>query len=131
MMADPQEIKDEIRTPPNRKSAAREAQSVSAEGTFGDLKERGVAPQSRNLDFLLDVPLQVTVELGRTKLIINDLLKLNQGSVIELSQLLDEPMDVLINGKLVARGEVVVANERFAIRITDIVSPAERIESLK
>lgn len=85
----------------------------------------------RNIGFLLEVPLQVSVELGRTRMPISELLKLNKGSVIELSQMVDAPMSVLINGKLVARGEVVVSNEKFGIRIIDIVSPDERIESLK
>lgn len=85
----------------------------------------------QNLDFILDIPLNVSVELGRTKVIIKDLLQLGQGSVLELDKLAGEPLEVLVNGKLVARGEVVVVNEKFGIRLTDIVSPLERIESLK
>lgn len=85
----------------------------------------------QNLDFILDIPLKVSVELGRTKVVIKDLLQLGQGSVLELDKLAGEPLEVLVNGKLVARGEVVSVNEKFGIRLTDIISPLERIESLK
>lgn len=84
----------------------------------------------KNLDLILDIPLVVTVELGRTKMLINDLLQLGQGSVIELTKLVGEPLEILVNDKLVARGEVVVVNEKFGVRLTDIVSPMERIENL-
>ena len=85
----------------------------------------------QNLDFILDIPLKVSVELGRTNVVIKDLLQLGQGSVLELDKLAGEPLEVLVNGKLVARGEVVVVNEKFGIRLTDIISPIERIETLK
>ena len=85
----------------------------------------------QSLDFLLDIPLKITVELGRAKILIKDLLQLSQGSVIELDKLAGESLEVLVNGKLVARGEVVVVNEKFGIRLTDIASPTERIETLK
>jgi flagellar motor switch protein FliN/FliY len=85
----------------------------------------------QNLDFILDIPLNVSVELGRSKVVIKDLLQLGQGSVLELDKLAGEPLEVLVNGKLVARGEVVVVNEKFGIRLTDIISPIERIETLK
>lgn len=85
----------------------------------------------QNLDFILDIPLKVTVELGRTEVIIKDLLQLGQGSVLELDKLAGEPLEILVNGKLVAKGEVVVVNEKFGIRLTDIISPIERIETLK
>jgi flagellar motor switch protein FliN len=84
----------------------------------------------RNLDFLLDVFLQVSVEVGRTRMTIQDLLQLGQGSVIELTKLAGEPLDVYINDRLVARGEAVIVNEKFGVRITDIVSQQERIEGL-
>lgn len=84
----------------------------------------------RPLDFILDIPLEISVELGRTRMIINDLLQLGQGSVIELSKLAGEPLEIMVNGKLVARGEVVVVNEKFGVRVTDIVSPMERVKSL-
>lgn len=83
-----------------------------------------------NLDLILDIPLTVTVELGRSRMLINDLLQLGQGSVIELTKLVGEPLEVLVNQKLVARGEVVVVNEKFGVRLTDIVSPMERVQSL-
>ena len=86
--------------------------------------------KNANLDLILDIPLTVTVELGRSKMLINDLLQLGQGSVIELTKLAGEPLEVLVNQKLVARGEVVVVNEKFGVRLTDIVSPMERVQSL-
>ena len=84
----------------------------------------------KNLDFLLDVTLQVSVEVGKTRMTIQDLLQLGQGSVIELSKLAGEPLDVYINERLVARGEAVIVNEKFGIRITDIISHQERLETL-
>lgn len=87
--------------------------------------------QDKNLSLILDIPLKVSVELGRTKMVVSDLLNLGQGSVIELSKLAGEPMEVLVNDKLVARGEAVVVNEKFGIRLTDIISPRERVEQLK
>ncbi|MBU0516417.1 MAG: flagellar motor switch protein FliN [Proteobacteria bacterium] len=90
--------------------------------------EAAVAGQ--NLDFILDIPLEISVELGRTSMLINDLLQLGQGSVVELNKLAGEPLEVLVNQKLVARGEVVVVNEKFGIRLTDIVSPIDRVKSL-
>jgi flagellar motor switch protein FliN/FliY len=84
----------------------------------------------REMDFILDIPLEVSVELGRTKMLINDLLQLGQGSVIELSKLAGEPLEILVNRKLVARGEVVVVNEKFGVRLTDVISPMERIRQL-
>ena len=85
----------------------------------------------RSLDFILDIPLEISVELGRTSMLINELLQLGPGSVIELDKIAGEPMEILVNEKLVARGEVVVVKDKFAIRLTDIVSPIERIKSLK
>ncbi len=85
----------------------------------------------RNLSLILDIPLRVAVELGRTKMVVNELLNLGQGSVIELNKLAGEPMEVLVNDKLVARGEAVVVNEKFGVRLTDIISPSERVEQLK
>jgi len=86
---------------------------------------------SRRLDMLLDVPLDVNVELGRTRMTIQDLLQLGPGSVIELDKVAGEALDILVNGRLVARGEAVVVNDKFGIRITDIVSPQERIQRLR
>lgn len=84
-----------------------------------------------NLDVILDIPVTLSMEIGRTELPINSLLQLNQGSVVELDRLAGEPMDVLINGTLIAHGEVVVVNEKFGIRLTDVISPAERVKKLK
>jgi flagellar motor switch protein FliN/FliY len=84
----------------------------------------------RSIDFLLDVPVEISVELGRTRMVINELLQLGQGSVIELDKLAGEPLEVLVNQKLIAKGEAVVVNEKFGVRITDIMSPMERIEQL-
>lgn len=91
----------------------------------------GGGVKDRNLNLILDIPLKVTVELGRTKMPVSELLNLTQGSVIELAKLAGEPMEVLVNDKLIARGEAVVVNEKFGVRLTDIISPSERIEQLK
>lgn len=85
----------------------------------------------RTLEFILDVALQVTVEVGRSRMTINDLLQLGQGSVVELEKLAGEPLDIFINGKPVARGEAVIVNEKFGVRLTDIISPEDRIEGLQ
>ena len=97
-----------------------------------DEADKSAAPSGeiKSLDLILDIPLTVSVELGRSKMLINDLLQLGQGSVIELTKLVGEPLEVLVNQKLVARGEVVVVNEKFGVRLTDIVSPMERVQSL-
>lgn len=84
----------------------------------------------KNLGFILDIPMQVSVQLGVTRMLIRDLLQLGQGSVIELDKLAGEPLEVLVNNRLVARGEVVVVNEKFGIRLTDVVSPMERVQKL-
>ncbi|ROH86124.1 flagellar motor switch protein FliN [Pseudomethylobacillus aquaticus] len=83
-----------------------------------------------DIDFILDIPVQLTVELGRSKIAIKNLLQLAQGSVIELDGMAGEPMDVLVNGCLIAQGEVVVVNDKFGIRLTDVITPAERIRKL-
>lgn len=88
-------------------------------------------PAQKNLKMILDIPLRVTVELGRTKMPVSELLNLGQGSVVELSKLAGEPMEVLVNDKLIARGEAVVVNEKFGVRLTDIISTKERVEQLK
>lgn len=87
--------------------------------------------KTRNLGLILDIPLRVTVELGRTKMVVRDLLNLGQGSVIELNKLAGEAMEIHVNDKLVAKGEAVVVNEKFGVRLTDIISPKERVEQLK
>ena len=101
--------------------------------TFADLEQKsdGKAPVPKgNINLLLDVPLKVTVSLGNTKMLIRDLLHLGAGSIIELSKIAGDPMDIYIGEKLIARGEVVVVNDLFGVRIIDIISPEERIETL-
>ena len=98
---------------------------------FSALSEKTRPDQSANLGFILDIPLEVSVELGRTQMLVNDLLKLGQGSVIELSKLAGETLEILANQRLVARGEVVVINEKYGIRVTEIISPMERVEQLR
>ncbi|NWH04100.1 flagellar motor switch protein FliN [Desulfobacter latus] len=85
---------------------------------------------ARELDFILDIPLELSVELGKTKMLVNDLLQLSQGSIIELNKLAGEPLEVYINRKLIARGEVVVVNEKFGVRLTDVITPIDRVKSL-
>jgi len=91
---------------------------------------KGGGEGAHDIDMILDIPVQLTVELGRTKIAIRNLLQLAQGSVVELDGLAGEPMDVLVNGCLIAQGEVVVVNEKFGIRLTDIVTPSERMRRL-
>ncbi|MBI5741929.1 MAG: flagellar motor switch protein FliN [Nitrospirae bacterium] len=100
---------------------------------FENLKDenRQTTTTSRDIDFLLDIPVEITVQLGRTRMLIKELLQLGQGSVIELEKLAGEPMEILANNRLIARGEVVVVNEKFGVRLTDIISPSERLTQLK
>jgi flagellar motor switch protein FliN/FliY len=104
--------------------SSKKAESLAAKNNVAE------AP-SVNMEFVLDIPLEVTVELGRTKLLINDLLKLGQGSVIELAKLAGESLEILANQKPIARGEVVVVNEKYGVRLTEVISPSERIERLR
>jgi flagellar motor switch protein FliN/FliY len=110
----------------------QEQQSFTAERERKEGMGEEVSPpkENGNLDFILDIPLEVSVELGRTKILISELLQLGQGSVVELSKLAGEPLEILVNQKLVARGEVVVVNEKFGVRLTDIISPVERVKQL-
>ncbi|MFN7085458.1 MAG: flagellar motor switch protein FliN [Burkholderiales bacterium] len=111
-------------------AVANEAPANTA-AVFDQLASGSSANDTRNdIDMILDIPVQLTVELGRTKLAIKNLLQLAQGSVVELDGLAGEPMDVLVNGCLIAQGEVVVVNDKFGIRLTDIITPSERIRKL-
>jgi len=111
---------------------AMNEQADSEAAGFENLEDDAIASDDEiNLDVVLDVPVDISMEIGRTKLSIRNLLKLNQGSVIELDRLAGEPMDVLVNGTLIAHGEVVVVNDKFGIRLTDVISPVERIKKLK
>lgn len=98
--------------------------------SFGAVKNENNG-QIANMDMILDIPLTVSVEIGRTRMMVKDLLQLGQGAVVELEKLAGEPMEILVNGRLIARGEAVVVNEKFGVKLTDIVSPAERISRLK
>ena len=123
---------EEKSTKDEKKQQTMAAQSKDVQ--FNDLTEDAKAQKGgghkRDLDFILDIPLNVTAQLGGTQLLINELLQLGQGSVIELNKLAGEPLEILVNGKLVARGEAVVINEKFGVRLTDIISPIERITKL-
>jgi flagellar motor switch protein FliN/FliY len=102
----------------------------TATASFDELTDESVSAGSVNMDAILDVPVTISMEIGRTKINIRNLLQLNQGSVVELDRLAGEPMDVLVNGTLIAQGEVVVVNEKFGLRLTDIISPSERVKRL-
>jgi flagellar motor switch protein FliN/FliY len=125
----------EARAPADEAEAARagtpadEAEPVA----FNDLTSELAATQAGdvNLDVILDVPVTLSMEVGRTRISIRNLLQLNQGSVVELDRAAGEALDVFVNGTLVAHGEVVVINEKFGIRLTDVISPAERVKKLK
>ena len=121
-------VKDEGADEGAGETAVEEKEEVVDEEGSETAGEESGEPAS--LDLILDIPLAVTVELGRSKMLINDLLQLGQGSVIELTKLVGDPLEVLVNDKLVARGEVVVVNEKFGVRLTDIVTPMERVKSL-
>ncbi|MGZ5279062.1 MAG: flagellar motor switch protein FliN [Pseudobdellovibrionaceae bacterium] len=116
---------------------AAEAEAADPSAAGGGAGDSPAAPteadlqKDRNLALILDIPLRVTVELGRTKMPVNELLNLGQGSVLELNKLAGEPMEVFVNDKLIARGEAVVVNEKFGVRLTDIISTKERVEQLK
>lgn len=112
-------------------TAAMDAEKPAEAAAAADLGSGVSSAKDRNLALILDIPLRVTVELGRTKMPVSELLNLTQGSVIELSKLAGEPMEVYVNDKLIARGEAVVVNEKFGVRLTDIISTTERIEQLK
>lgn len=100
--------------------------------SFEELQsEAKKSPENPELDVILDIPVHISMEVGRTSITIRNLLQLNQGSVIELDRVAGEPLDVLVNGTLIAHGEVVVVNEKFGIRMTDVISPAERIKKLR
>lgn len=118
-----EEQDDVVATPGNMATDAAQFQELTAESGKGNGSEV-------QLDAILDVPVTISMEIGRTQISIRNLLQLNQGSVVELDRLAGEPMDVLVNGTLIAKGEVVVVNEKFGIRLTDIISPADRVRRL-
>lgn len=122
--------------------AAAMAEQAQTESGGGDADEKVEMEQFQtgspldegenpvNFDVIMDVPVNISMEIGRTSINIRNLLQLNQGSIVELDRLAGEPLDVLVNGTLIARGEVVVINEKFGIRLTDVISPAERLRKL-
>lgn len=114
----------------NEKKEQENSQEDVQEFEQPDLSGGSASSDKKSIDFLLDVPLTMSVELGRAKMLVNDLLQLGQGSVVELTKIVGEPLEVMVNDKLVARGEVVTLNDKFAIRVTDIISPTDRIDQL-
>jgi flagellar motor switch protein FliN/FliY len=128
-------------TPENNDAAADWAAAMDEQGVkeetaaqpaqLEELKDEGVSNLTPNLDVILDIPVTLAMEVGNTEIPIRTLLQLNQGSVIELDRLAGEPLDVLVNGTLIAHGEVVVVNEKFGIRLTDVISPSERIKKIR
>ena len=108
-----------------------EKAAVHSPSRFDTDQDDAPANGEMNLDMILDVPVSLSLEVGRTRIPIRNLLQLNQGSVVELERDASDPFDVYVNGTLIAHGEVVVVNDRFGIRLTDVVSPAERIKRLK
>lgn len=108
-----------------------EPATSSAAQNSSDKKNITDEGRLNNLDFILDIPLEISVELGRTRMLINDLLKLGQGSVIELSKPAGDTLEILANNRLIAKGDVVVMNDKYGIRLTEVISPVERLEQLK
>ena len=123
------EIKEQLTT---EMETAGSGQQATNSMVFNDIEsfsgQDEAAPQQ--MEFLLDIPLEITVELGKTRITIGDLLKLNQGSVLELDKLTNQPLEIFVNRKLMAEGEVVLVNEKFGIRLTNIVSPGDRVKGL-
>lgn len=105
-------------------------QSSLAKPLFKPLSGSGGSGATNDIDMILDIPVQLTVELGRTKISIKNLLQLSQGSVVELNAMAGEPLDILVNGTLIAQGEAVMVEDRLGIRLTDVITPAERIRKL-
>ncbi len=126
-VGNPGKMKPGVTYGPKTGTAASGASVKTGMGASADK----TASQKSNMDFILDIPLEISVELGRTTLMINDLLKLGQGSVIELTKVAGDTLEVLANQRLIARGEVVVINDKYGIRLTEIISPMERIEKLR
>ncbi|CPR21059.1 Flagellar motor switch protein FliN [Brenneria goodwinii] len=109
---------------------AAEKSTASTDGIFNNLDTQDATGSLHDIDLILDIPVKLTVELGRTKMTIKELLHLSQGSVVALDGLAGEPLDILINGYLIAQGEVVVVSDKYGVRITDIITPTERMRRL-
>ncbi|MBT3046505.1 MAG: flagellar motor switch protein FliN [gamma proteobacterium symbiont of Ctena orbiculata] len=128
--SDPNEaLADEWAAALDEQGDTESGDEAAAAASFDELQDESVN-EAVNMDAILDVPVTISMEIGRTKINIRNLLQLNQGSVVELDRLAGEPMDVLVNGTLIAQGEVVVVNEKFGLRLTDIISPSERVKRL-
>jgi len=122
-----------METPDNSRPNPEELQELLQEGSNAasqGLSQQKTDSSSRSLEFLYDVPLEISVEIGRSKILLKDLLNMSEGYVIELDKLAGEPLDLYVNSRLIARGEAVMVGEKFGIRLTDVVSPADRIENL-
>lgn len=128
-----EDVGDDWAAAMNEQAESESGAVEAAPADFQNLQEDVVIAGSmeENIEMILDIPVTVSVEIGRSKINIRNLLKLNQGSVVELDRLAGEPMDVIVNGTLIAHGEVVVVNEKFGVRLTDVISAAERVKKLK
>lgn len=129
--ADQDSMADDWAAAMEEQSETEERGSKANTVPFDELDDDEKPNTNPELDVILDIPVSISMEVGRTSITIRNLLQLNQGSVIELDRLAGEPLDVLVNGTLIAHGEVVVVNEKFGIRMTDVISPAERIKKLR
>ena len=128
----PEEQTEQAAAPANGSDTAQiQVGKAQAPFEFNDLKDPSGHHSSSNLDFILDIPLEITVELGRTRMMIHDLLKLGQGSVIELNKPAGDTLEILANNRLIAKGDVVVMNDKYGIRLTEVISTVERLEKLK
>ncbi len=122
-----------METPNNSRPNPEEIQELLQEDNVGGAQPSAQGPSSsssRSLDFLYDVPLEISVEVGRSKILLKDLLSMSEGYVIELDKMAGEPLDLYVNSRLIARGEAVMVGDKFGIRLTDVVSPSDRIENL-
>lgn len=133
MSANEQDVADDWAAALSEQKGSSGGNGAYAKAEFQDLKDEGKpnGNPDANLEMILDIPVTVSMEIGRSKIPIRNLLQLNQGSVVELDRLAGEPLDVLVNGTLIAHGEVVVVNEKFGIRLTDVISPQERVKKLR
>jgi flagellar motor switch protein FliN/FliY len=127
----PPEMRDQANAGAHPSSAKHPVGETGSAYAFGDLKGQAGDAQPAKLDFILDIPLEITVELGRTRMLIHDLLKLGQGSVIELGKPAGDTLEILANNRLIAKGDVVVVNDKYGIRLTEVISTVERLEKLK
>lgn len=126
-----QQAADQARAGTDGDEAAAEGKDGYARAEFAGLEAEQGGGEVRNMDLVLDIPVTISMEIGRGRIPIRNLLQLSQGSVVELDRLAGEPLDVLVNGTLIAQGEVVVVNDKYGIRLTDVISPSERIKRLR